>query len=204
MAKNYSYPRVTMSTFAKKHSHNVINVPDTTVMFAPLVTEKGPDDRIVKIHTLAEFIETFGSFNEEFYNLNGQMALNIYNWLSNGGTLMVKRLTEYPEEKTDAQGFPEKVYHKSNKAVNTDSFVSLKISLTGAEFVNGKYSNTANADGKKTVFEIVNYPAFKASFKLTAENGKKKIISDKRFIISKSEIKVDDKGRVDFKLISKC
>lgn len=89
---NYSYPRVTLSTIAKKHSHNIANVPDTTIMFAPLVTEKGPDDRLVKIHTLSEFIETFGSFNEDFYNLNGQMALNVYNWLSNGGTLFVKRL----------------------------------------------------------------------------------------------------------------
>ena len=34
MAKNYSYPRVTMSTYAKKHSHKVVTVPDTTIMFA--------------------------------------------------------------------------------------------------------------------------------------------------------------------------
>lgn len=96
---NYSYPRVTMSTLAKKHSRNTANLPDTTIMFAPLWTEKGPDNELVKVHTLGEFIEKFGSFNEEFYNKNGQMALNVYNWLSNGGTLLVKRFkTNYTAE----------------------------------------------------------------------------------------------------------
>lgn len=101
MAKNYSYPRVTMKTFAKKHSNNVINVPDTTILFAPLVTEKGPDDRVVKVHSLAEFAEIFGDIigSDKFYNLNGQMAINVVNWLSNGGTLLVKRLVLNESEK---------------------------------------------------------------------------------------------------------
>ena len=95
MAKtNYSYPRVTMKTFAKKHSNNVVTVPDTTILFAPLVTEKGPSDRVIKVHSLAEFSEYFGDMvgSIDFYNLNGQMAINAVNWLSNGGTLLVKRI----------------------------------------------------------------------------------------------------------------
>ena len=76
MAKNYSYPRVTMSTVAKKHSHNRVNVPDTTVMFAPLVTEKGPDDRLVKVHSLNEFISTFGSMDRNFYEWNEDRRYN--------------------------------------------------------------------------------------------------------------------------------
>lgn len=98
-SKNYSYPRVTMNTVAKKHSHNRVNVPDTTILFAPLWTEKGPDDQVVKVHSLAEFIDIFGSLNEDFYNYNGQQALNVYNWLNNGGTLLVKRLVMTDEVK---------------------------------------------------------------------------------------------------------
>lgn len=118
MAKNYSYPRVTMSTVAKKHSHNRVSVPDTTVMFAPLVTEKGPDDRLVKVHSLEEFISIFGSLNKDFYELNGQMALNVYNWLNNGGTLFVKRLVVSNEKA---------LYNETNGSGN--KIVSLKTTL---------------------------------------------------------------------------
>ena len=80
MAKgNYSYPRVTMSTIAKKHSNAKVNSPDTTILFAALWTEKGPYDRLVKVHSLSEFIDTFGTLEEDFYNLTSQNCEKVFN-----------------------------------------------------------------------------------------------------------------------------
>lgn len=95
MAKNYTYPRVAISSTAKVHSSVQPAVADTTVMFVPLVTEKGPDREIVRIHSLSEFIGTFGNLT---YERNGQQALNVYNWLRNGGTCYVYRIAGHRQE----------------------------------------------------------------------------------------------------------
>ena len=89
MVSKYTYPRVTVSATANQHSSVQPPVPDTTIMFIPIVTKKGPNSVITPIHSLSEFISIFGDLD---YGTNGQMALNLYNWLRNGGTAYVYRL----------------------------------------------------------------------------------------------------------------
>jgi len=90
--KIYYHPHVALKTTAKRHSVRFADVPDTTIMFAPIVATRGKDG-LTKVHTLSEFVSEFGAMDSTFYDLNGQMAYNIYNWLSNGGTLLVYKLT---------------------------------------------------------------------------------------------------------------
>lgn len=92
MAKSYTYPRVTVSHTAKQHSSVQPAPADTTVMFVPVVTKKGPNREIVAVHSLSEFVSIFGNLD---YETNGQMALNLYNWLRNGGTAYVFRLAGF-------------------------------------------------------------------------------------------------------------
>jgi hypothetical protein len=90
MLDKYTYPRVSIKTRALPHSSVAPDVEDTTVLFMPLYTERGPKGLCEKnIHTLAEFISIYGELD---YELNGQAALNAYNWLTNGGTLCVYRV----------------------------------------------------------------------------------------------------------------
>lgn len=89
MAKNYLYPRVSITTTALSHSSVAPEAQDTTVLFAPIVTKMGPDKEITPVHSISELIDQFGELT---YEQNGQMALNIYNWLSSGGTVYVYRL----------------------------------------------------------------------------------------------------------------
>lgn len=88
MAKNYSYPRVILNTTTKYRTSAAPSAEDTTILFAPLITETGPEV-LTPIHSLGELIETYGDLK---YEDNGQMALNVYNWLNNGGTVYVYRL----------------------------------------------------------------------------------------------------------------
>jgi hypothetical protein len=92
MAKNYSYPRVEMNTTTNKHSSVQPAAEDTTTLLAMCIAEKGPVDGLTVVHSLAEFNSIFGTLS---YADNGQTALNIYNWLSNGGTAYVKRFPSY-------------------------------------------------------------------------------------------------------------
>lgn len=91
MAQNYSYPRVTISTTALKHANLQPVAVDTTILFVPMVTEKGPTDVVYPVHSLAEFVEVFGELD---YHRYGLVALNVANWLTNGGTVYLYRLTE--------------------------------------------------------------------------------------------------------------
>ena len=87
--KTHVYPRVDVSTKALTHSSVGAAAEDTTVLFVPLCTKKGPSAVVTPVHSLSEFITTFGSLD---YDINGQTALNVYNWLSNGGTVYAWRL----------------------------------------------------------------------------------------------------------------
>lgn len=87
--KNYKYPRVTISTKALNHSVSVPEAVDTTILFAPICSPKGPTDKLVKLHTISELEDIFGRLD---YVACGQTALNVYQWLSAGGTVYVKRL----------------------------------------------------------------------------------------------------------------
>ena len=87
--ENFTYPRVTLSTTARARSSVGPAVEDTTILFAPIIAERGPVDEVVVCHTLSEFIDVFGDLD---YKSNKLQAFNVYNWLSNGGTVYAKRL----------------------------------------------------------------------------------------------------------------
>lgn len=101
MAKNYSYPRVTISQYAKTRSSVAPAAEDTTVLFMPFIAEKGifgkDQESYQPVRNLSEFIDRFGNLKFED---NGQTALIIYNWLNAGGTLFPYRLNNYASTKT--------------------------------------------------------------------------------------------------------
>ena len=70
----------------------------------PMVTKKGPHNRVIPVHSLAEFINVFGVLDADSYDKNGQTALNAYNWLNNGGTLYVVRLDNTGDNKYATYG----------------------------------------------------------------------------------------------------
>ena len=93
--KDYLYPRVDITTRALKHSSVMPAPEDTTILFAPLITPKGPSQVVTPLHSIAELTSTFGSLS---YEKNGQMALNVYNWLDNGGTVYLYRMAGFKVE----------------------------------------------------------------------------------------------------------
>ena len=57
MADIYTYPRVSIKTTAKPHSSVAPAAEDTTVLFVPIATKKGPEGLCQRnIHSLSEFI----------------------------------------------------------------------------------------------------------------------------------------------------
>ena len=90
--KNYTYPRVDTKIIAKIHNTAAPEAEDTTVLFMPILADKGPMNEIVKIHSLEEFITTFGEMDGIQKRVGKLTAFNIMNWLTAGGTLYVVRL----------------------------------------------------------------------------------------------------------------
>lgn len=89
----YIYPRVNISTNTMTHSSVVPEVEDTTRLFVPMLTEKGPSEVVTRVRNISEFSEIFGRLEKaEDFERNGQMALNLVNWLTNGGTAYIFRL----------------------------------------------------------------------------------------------------------------
>lgn len=88
---NYSYPRVRLSTTALRHTRQLPEAEDTTILFAALAADRGPANKIVKLHSVSDLVSVFGNLS---YDVNGQNALNIYNWLAAGGTVYAVRLLD--------------------------------------------------------------------------------------------------------------
>ena len=89
MATNFKYPRVNISTIAKIHSVKQEVREDTTVLFQPICSNRGPVDKIVKLYTTDDFTRVFG---EPDYRKQGQTVLNTLNWLKYGGTVYACRI----------------------------------------------------------------------------------------------------------------
>ena len=89
MATNFKYPRVNISTIAKIHSVKQEVREDTTVLFQPICSSRGPVDKIVKLYTTDDFTRVFG---EPDYRKQGQAVLNTLNWLKYGGTVYACRV----------------------------------------------------------------------------------------------------------------
>ena len=90
--KNYTYPRVDTKIIAKIHNTAAPEAEDTTVLFMPILADKGPMNEIVKVHSLEEFITIFGEMDGIKDRVEELTAFNIMNWLTAGGTLYVVRL----------------------------------------------------------------------------------------------------------------
>lgn len=150
MAKNL-YPRVEISTTAKRHSAVRPTPEDTTSILALCIAEKGPTD-ITAVHSLAEFTEKFGELK---YATNGQTALNIYNWLANGGTAYVKRFTSKYAKPCS--------YYKDGTATETVTFqskypgeyylgIKIILEIDGTEEKDKKYTITVvHTEGNHSV-----------------------------------------------------
>lgn len=87
----YTYPRVSISTTALTHSSVASDAADTTVLFVPIIARKGAYNQIVKIHSLEEFINEFGTLQDTYKMLGVRTTYNISNWLTAGGTIYVYR-----------------------------------------------------------------------------------------------------------------
>lgn len=111
--KIYTYPRVNVNKTLVEKRNITPYKEDTTVLFVPIVADKGPTGEIVRIYSLTEFISVFGELN---YEKQGQIALNIANWLSSGGTIYAYRVIE--NESATAKIVEEK---DSNKVVEIEA-----------------------------------------------------------------------------------
>lgn len=90
--KAYSYPRVNTSVTALEHVNSAPSAEDTTVLFVPFVSEKGPINEVKKIHSLEEFQATYGEIKNYVNRIGKHTAFNIMNWLTAGGTIYACRL----------------------------------------------------------------------------------------------------------------
>jgi hypothetical protein len=88
MAIFYTHPRVDISKTAITRKTLTESNPDSIRLFAPFKSSYGPTNEIKILHTEADFIANYGDFN---FNQQGQNALNIRNWLHNGGTVYAMR-----------------------------------------------------------------------------------------------------------------
>lgn len=125
MARIYSYPRVDTSVTAVVHSTDFPEAPDTTVLFVPFVSEKGPFNKIVKIHSLEEFQSTFGEIKHYYERIGKDTAFMIMNWLTAGGTIYAVRMSG--------------LKGSAKKAILSDKESQATISLTSKE--EGDYIN---------------------------------------------------------------
>lgn len=129
MAKNYTYPRVDVSTTALTHSSSRPQAEDTLILFAPFLSDRGPTDTIVKIHSLEEFRSVYGLDSTRME----RTLLNISNWLVAGGTVYAFRLSN---KGTKAWFAEAKIEYKPA----TDS--------EGSYFVPGNGNSTISVDAK--------------------------------------------------------
>lgn len=91
--KTYSYPRVNTSVTALERVTATSEAADTTVLFVPFVSERGPIEEVKKIHSLEEFQMTYGEISNYVGRLGKHTAFNIMNWLTAGGTVYAYRLS---------------------------------------------------------------------------------------------------------------
>ena len=84
----FKYPRVDIEEIKNiyRPSSDDNTKTDSIVLFEPF---KGPSNEMRIIHSLDEFISTYG---EPSYEMDGQNSLQIRNWLNNGGTVYAMRL----------------------------------------------------------------------------------------------------------------
>jgi hypothetical protein len=87
------HPHVGIDYTAKKRVRSVVTENTAATMFAPFVSNRGPENVAYKVYSNAEFISTYGQL--EFAE-QGQVVLNIGNWLNAGGAVLAYRMTKMP------------------------------------------------------------------------------------------------------------
>jgi hypothetical protein len=108
--KTYTYPHVSVTTKAIVHAAAVAEDSTATVMFAPFVSSKGPENKVVKVTSYSDFVALFGTLD---YATQGQSVLQIGNWLTNGGAVDAYRITAgkaIGDYKSDLEYYSGKYY----------------------------------------------------------------------------------------------
>lgn len=165
MTRIYSYPRVNTSVTALVHSNALPEAKDTTVLFVPFVSERGPVNEVVKIHSLEEFQTTFGEIKNYYTRIGKNTAFMIMNWLSAGGTIYAVRLSGKSGEKKGA--FKDKENKLQITAKEYGAYVnSLKLSYT----FNNKRLSVSVKNSNNVVIErfYVNNITETGEYKITA------------------------------------
>jgi hypothetical protein len=91
MSNTYTFPHVNVTSYAKIHAAAEAEESTATTMFAPFVSSKGPENTIVKVATYSDFVSMFGTLD---FKDQGQMVLNIGQWLTGGGVVYAYRMTK--------------------------------------------------------------------------------------------------------------
>jgi hypothetical protein len=86
---NKVYPHVNVTTKALLRTIPEIAESGATSLFAPFYSKKGPSGKIQRIFNLNQFVAEYG---EPDFSYQGRSILDIYNWLSAGGSLYALRL----------------------------------------------------------------------------------------------------------------
>lgn len=95
MPKNYKFPRVEISQFARVQATPTSTAPDVVPLLIPIVSPIGPDDKIVRITSLTEYYDNFGVPS---YEDMGVTAILIMRWLAQGGTIYAYRMVNNSAE----------------------------------------------------------------------------------------------------------
>lgn len=126
MAFNNKYPRVVVGT--KVMTRDLGNRIDEgrTTLFMPIVSERGTVGELVKVHSLAELSALFGDLD---YAVMGQGALNLYQWLVNGGYAYVTRIVRGGKATVDSGTAQVKI--TVNAKYPGKYYNDIKVKLTG-------------------------------------------------------------------------
>jgi len=89
------FPHVGVSYHAAERKRVVTENNSIPTLFAPFISERGPENIPYKVYNNAEFLQAFGTLN---YTEQGQQVLNIGNWLNSGGAVLAYRMTKVPTE----------------------------------------------------------------------------------------------------------
>lgn len=87
------HPHVGIDYTAKRRVRSVVTENNAATMFAPFVSNRGPENVAYKVYNNSEFVSTYGQLE---FSEQGQVVLNIGNWLNAGGAVLAYRMTSVP------------------------------------------------------------------------------------------------------------
>ena len=87
------HPHVGIDYTAKRRVRSVVTENNAATMFAPFVSNRGPENVAYKVYNNSEFVSAYGQLE---FSEQGQVVLNIGNWLNAGGAVLAYRMTAVP------------------------------------------------------------------------------------------------------------